>query len=312
MPLDLAPSPALEPDPALIEAARQVIQSSQQSGRQSGQPGRRSRSSQPPVNKKKAWWTPERRAALSEKMKQIQEEKHQATSQPASQEVVTDADVLVARLDTPTPPISGAPMHSPFMLTDDHEFPTVPSRPPEVDRVDIYSTHPASEPTLIGSVPIAVPPPAPGTPSSPYRRCPCLAVLPGRVCVFCYGTHWMKLCPKCDGEGRVQLNVRKGAERTQPCGHCAGRGTLPANMKEIGEATRLAEEWAAAAVVTATANGQTETIMTEAPEFHRAVKLPGIGVTSTKRGGTLVARRRDRERNEVRKQKRGKQKAVTI
>jgi hypothetical protein len=302
MPLDLAPSPALEPDPALIEAARQVIQSSQQSGSQSGQPGRRSRSSQPPVNKKKAWWTPERRAALSEKMKRIQEEKHQATSQPASQEVVTDADVLVAKLDEPPVEISGAPVHSPFALRDDHEFPTGPTRIVQSDSGKVmveFDNLP---------LPTLPPPPAPGTPSSPYRRCPCLAVLPGRVCVFCYGTHWMKLCPKCDGEGRVQLNVRKGAERTQPCGHCAGRGTLPANMKEIGEATRLAEEWMAANV----ANGQAEIIAVEAPEFHRAVKLPGIGVTSTKRGGTLVARRRDRERNEVRKQKRGKQKAVTI
>ena len=239
-----------------------------------------------PINKKKAWWTPERKAALSEKMHKIQQAKR------AAREVVTDADVLVARLDTSTPSISGAPLHSPFMLTDEHEFPT--SSPPAKSIV-------ATLPPPPDPVAAAIEPPAlPGTPLSSYRRCPCLAVLPGRVCTFCYGTHWTKFCPRCQGEGRIDLSVRKGAERSQPCGHCGGRGTLPANPKEIVEATRLAEEWAAGQ------DSQSAAPADESPDFRRAVKLPGIGVTATKRGGTLAARRRDRERNEKRKQKRAK------
>lgn len=208
-------------------------------------------------NKKKDIWTEEKRAALSVKMK--------AKHQP-----------------------------SVFALSDDHEFPTSPTKPLPVDFINGQGT--VSNLSFDGL--IAVPPALPGTPLSPYRRCPCLAVLPGRVCTFCYGTHWTKLCQKCEGEGRIHLSVRKGAERSQPCGHCGGRGTLPANMREISEATRLAEEFAAGPA------GRSLIVAVEAPEFRRAVKLPGIGVTATKRTGTISARKRERLRNETRKQQR--------
>lgn len=244
----------------------------------------------PPANEKSAKsaaWTPEKRAALSAKMK----EKHQAVSSQGGEEADEVPEQLSQSGEAPS-------SLSPFALSDEHEFPTSPTRlPAGVDRVDIYSSHPGSELTLIDSIP--VPPPAlPGTPLSPYRRCPCLAVLPGRVCTFCYGTHWTKLCQKCEGEGRIHLSVRKGAERSQPCGHCGGRGTLPANMREISEATRLAEEFAAGPA------GRSLIVAVEAPEFRRAVKLPGIGVTATKRTGTISARKRERLRNETRKQQR--------
>jgi hypothetical protein len=229
-----------------------------------------------PINKHKSYWTPERRAELAEKMHKVQQAKRAAREQ----EEVEDAEETESSQST----------LSPFALTDEHEFPTFspsvkslsPSLPPRPDPVAV-----------------AVEPPAlPGTPASLYRHCPCLGVMPGRVCTFCYGTKWMKICSRCEGEGRIQLSVRKGAERSQPCGHCGGKGTLPANQKEIAEATLLVEEWAAGQ------DGQAVSIAEESPEFRRAVKLPGIGVTTSKRGGTLAARRRDRERNEKRKQKR--------
>lgn len=228
-----------------------------------------------PINKHKSYWTPERRAELAEKMHKIQQAKRAAREQEEVE--VPEAESSQFTL-------------SPFALTDSHEFPTFSSS------VKSASIAPPPRPDPVA---VAVEPPAlPGTPASPYRRCPCLGVMPGRVCTFCYGTKWMKICSRCEGEGRIQLNVRKGAERSQPCGHCGGKGTLPANQKEIAEATLLAEEWAAGQ------DGQAVSIAEESPEFRRAVKLPGIGVTSTKRGGTLAARRRDRQRNENRKQKR--------
>jgi len=128
--------------------------------------------------------------------------------------------------------------------------------------------------------------------------------MPGRVCTFCYGTKWTKLCPKCEGEGRIDLIVRQGAERSQPCGFCGGKGILPASQREIDEATRLAEEFAAGP------DGQATVIAVEVPEFRRAVKLPGIGVTATKRVGTLAARKRERERLAKRTAERKREKAA--
>jgi hypothetical protein len=49
---------------------------------------------------------------------------------------------------------------------------------------------------------------------------------------------------------------------------------------------------------------------TAAPEFRRAVRLPGIGVTATKRVGTLDARKRERKRLAKRTAKRKKEKAA--
>lgn len=213
------------------------------------------------ISKQKANWTPERRAALSAKMK----EKHAEKSATLS----------------------------PFALSEDHEFPTSSTRPAAVTAS--LAIPPAAAADLSSSIP-PDPPPLPGTPLSPFRRCSCLGVLPGRCCTFCYGTKWIKLCPKCEGEGRISLTVRKGAERSQPCGHCGGRGTLPANLKEVNEATRLAEEFVAGE----DGKGKVEIIATAEPEFRRAVRLPGIGATAKKRGGTLMARRRDKARNENR------------
>jgi pyruvate/2-oxoglutarate dehydrogenase complex dihydrolipoamide acyltransferase (E2) component len=151
-----------------------------------------------------------------------------------------------------------------------------------------------------------LPPPAfPGTPLSPYRHCPCVGSLPGRVCPFCSGTKWTRLCPWCEGEGRITLNVRRGAERTQPCGFCATRGTLPASLADVAEATRAAEEFAAGP------GGQAAAAADDAgPEFRRAVRLPGIGVTATKRTGTLAARQNERDRLARRTKKRKKEKAA--
>ena len=265
---DTAPSPASEsttnPDPAVIEAAEAVAEEATEIVAEAT--GEAAEATTEKTFDRKAYWTPERRAALSEKMKR----KHEPSA---------------------------------FALTDEHEFPTSPSPPPPVDlqhNRGILSTVPAPDNL------IAAPPPPPGTPSSPYRRCPCLAVLPGRVCTFCYGTKWTKLCPKCSGEGRINLVVRKGAERSMPCGNCGGRGTLPANTAEITEAARLAEEFAAgpegqAALAAAAVD--------DLPDFRRAVRLPGIGVTATKRGGTLAAKRREQERYAKRRQARAKAKA---
>lgn len=274
---DLAQSPVLQSVPQPVPPSQPV-------------PFAASNSLEEPVSPQKARWTPERRAALSAKMKA----KHQPANQSPSQGGEGGSEV-------PEPEQSGGENQpaslSPFALTDAHEFPDGQRKlPPQVDRVDIYSQHRDGSTTLIDSIPVAssAPPPLPGTSLSPFRRCPCLGVLPGRVCSFCYGTKWTKLCQKCEGEGRIHLAVRQGAERSQPCGHCAGKGTLPANMREVSEATRLAEEFDRTHVV----------IATPAPEFRRSVRLPGIGVTATKRVGTLVARKREKKRNAARKQAR--------
>jgi hypothetical protein len=188
--------------------------------------------------------------------------------------------------DTPT----DDPNLSPFALTDAHEFPTADQRAIAKHVEEVVARATVSLPAALADAP-SVPPPLPGTALSPYRHCPCLAVLPGRVCTFCFGTRWTRLCPKCEGEGRIDLSVRKGAERSQPCGNCGGKGTLPANLKEVNEATRLAEEFAAGPA------GQSVPSPTPEPvEFRRAVRLPGIGVTATKRGGTLASRKKEKAR----------------
>jgi hypothetical protein len=181
---------------------------------------------------------------------------------------------------------------SPFALTDEHEFPTSDQR--------LIKEQANQLATRLDAVAIAIslptaPPAFPGTPLSPYRHCPCVGSLPGRVCPFCSGTKWTRLCPRCKGEGRITLNVRRGAERTQPCGFCATRGTLPASLADVAEATRVAEEFAADDA---------------GPEFRRAVRLPGIGVTATKRTRTLAARQNERERLSRRTKKRKKEKAA--
>jgi hypothetical protein len=162
---------------------------------------------------------------------------------------------------------------SPFGMTEDHEF----------------GTHHSVESHAEPDEPVPDAPAFPGSPDSIYRRCACLGVMPGRVCSFCYGTKWTKICSKCSGEGRVDLNIRKGAERSQPCGFCGGKGILPANQAEILRAIKEAEDYIAE-------NGQT-IIAVDAPEYRRAVRLPGIGATPTKGlKPTLAGRRKEKTR----------------
>jgi hypothetical protein len=101
----------------------------------------------------------------------------------------------------------------------------------------------------------------------------------------------------------VNLVVRHGAERSQPCGNCMGKGILPANIKEVEEARKAAEDFAAGP------EGLAMIVDDSAPGFHRSIRLPGIGVTATKRVGTLAARKREKNRNEDRKQKRKSEKS---
>lgn len=289
----LAQPPALETIPALTESS--LIE-----------PPAKPTHPRKKISAKKAAWTQEKKDALAEKMREKWAERRarEATTEPAQEEIAAQPSAQPSAQPAAQPTVESG--LSPFALSDDHEFPTSPSLAKSATTTTA-TAFPSSP--LAPSDPVATlvePPALPGTPLSSHRRCPCLAVLPGRVCTFCYGTHWTKFCSKCAGEGRIQLTVRQGAERSQPCGHCNGRGTLPANMKEIGEAIRLAEEFAASP------EGHSLIIDDPAPaptEFRRAVKLPGIGVTAIKRGGTLAARRKDRLRNEQRKQKRveGKQ-----
>jgi len=188
---------------------------------------------------------------------------------------------------------------SPFAMGEDHEFPDSPSR--KIADLMTEITAVVKE-ALVPASPL--PPALPGTAASPYRRCPCVGSLPGRVCSFCSGTKWTRLCPRCEGEGRIDLNVRKGAERSVPCGFCGTRGTLPASLAEIAEAIKAVEEFAASP------DGQAIIVDDQEPEFRRAVRLPGIGVTATKRVGTLSARECERQRLAKRTAKRKREKAA--
>ena len=199
----------------------------------------------------------------------------------------------------PSPSLESSPAPSPFAMGEDHEFPDDPRKKLNDQLTELTAV------TKAVLTPAAPPPPAlPGTPLSPYRRCPCVGALPGRVCIFCSGTKWTRICPRCQGEGRRELNIRRGAERSEPCGFCGQKGILPASQQEIDEATRLAEKFAAGP------EGRTLVVddSTAEPEFRRAVRLPGIGVTATKRIGTLDARKRERERLAKRTKKRKKEK----
>lgn len=82
-------------------------------------------------------------------------------------------------------------------------------------------------------------PPAPGDLLSPFRRCSCIGTLPGRACQSCNNTHWHKICPSpgCNGSGIIYKNSRTGWEpRSERCGFCMGRGTVPARTAEVAEA----------------------------------------------------------------------------
>lgn len=169
---------------------------------------------------------------------------------------------------------------SAFALTDDHEFkvPELPKpepiEPPQAraNHIPIEVYGPVQYADTTPRPPSSAPP---GSPESPYRRCSCLAVMPGRVCMRCHGTKWLKSCPKCEGDGRVTLNKRKGAERSEPCGFCMGTGQIAASRSEI----RTAEMLAAQATPIAP---ESPAEPVQAP-LRRAARLPAIGATEHKK-----------------------------
>ena len=169
---------------------------------------------------------------------------------------------------------------SAFALTDDHEF-----KVPELPKPEPIESRHAQENRVIaeayGLSLDAVTPhlptyaATPGSPESPYRRCSCLAVMPGRVCMRCHGTKWLKSCPKCEGDGRVMLNKRKGAERSEPCGFCMGTGQIAASRFEIRTAEMLAAQATPIAPESPAEPAQTP--------LRRAARLPAIGATEHKK-----------------------------
>lgn len=183
---------------------------------------------------------------------------------------------------------------SAFALDDDHEFPTQQQQternpPPSLtDLQQAFRTAPQASPQPDVAIPGMLAAgdasaPHPGDPTSPYRRCPCLAVLPGRICPFCFGSHWTRPCSKCDGSGRVSLSVRKGAERSQPCGFCNTKGVLPATLGEIREAESAAVAYDRAHSGADPAVVSSISAPAPAEPLRRTVRLPGIGATETKR-----------------------------
>lgn len=224
-----------------------------------------------------SYWTAERRAAFAEKTRA----RHAARKASGTSAVSTP----------PAPPVN------PFALTEDREF-----QQPSVDHVDIYRVTGGGHPHPIGSfkpgqVPldtlpaavasISTAPAIPGTPASPYRHCPCLGVMPGRTCPACLGSHWVKLCPKCEGTGRLDRAQRTGASRSEVCSGCMGRGEAPAAMAEV----RAIQAAAAMAAVPEPAENAGEDDV-----FRRAVRLPGIGVTSRKRREKVRPRKKAGEK----------------
>lgn len=214
-----------------------------------------------------------------------------------------DADLMTAAqaaIDASHSPTSFSSAGSPFALQDDHEFPLDgPVDPVKAGNLPTYapSTITTSVTTTIATTlaapapaPTSPPPALPGTPLSPYRHCACIAVLPGRVCSFCLGSKWTRICPECAGEGRTHPVLRGRQDRSQPCGFCGTKGILPAFPQEI----RDAEEAALAAVGDGDPT-QAEVIMTEAPEFRRAVRLPGIGATEKKRRVKVLPSQRKKQ-----------------
>lgn len=81
-------------------------------------------------------------------------------------------------------------------------------------------------------------PPAPGSEFSPFRRCACLGTMPGRACLYCSGTRWLKTCTTCSGAGKLLKQARQASQepRGERCGFCMGRGSVPANVNEVREA----------------------------------------------------------------------------
>lgn len=196
---------------------------------------------------------------------------------------------------------------SPFALRDDHEFKVAAPKGPveaQIERnqdkkaVEQYTdrmlqniktaTHShftSSTPEQIatdwrnGRIPAIqeTHSPSPGSPDSPYRKCSCLAVMPGRTCNRCLGSKWVKPCPKCEGQGRTDMSRRKGSERSQPCGFCMATGQVSAGKAEIARAEEMARIPAVEPAVVQDG--------VPATAFRRAARLPGIGSPEKKRKG---------------------------
>lgn len=201
--------------------------------------------------------------------------------EPAQDGAGTIAEGLLAE----NPPESEST--NPFSLTEDHEF-----KAAEVDRIDVYSMPVGQEPILIASVlpngnPIVIAHALPGTPESPFRKCPCIGVMPGRACPRCNCSKWVKECPKCHGERFLTVHSRKGAHsRTEMCGFCMGLGQVAARMEEVNAAEEAAR--AVRPIV-----GQ------DRPVYARGPQLPGVrqntfssraAKKAVKRPGKRVAR----------------------
>lgn len=144
--------------------------------------------------------------------------------------------------------------------------------------IETPESSPAPTPDAIAAALLPEVPPAPGTLNSKFRRCDCLGTLPGRACIRCSSTRWLKECPHCAGHGKIskiaatQLNFRG---RNEVCGYCLGKGTLPGNRVEIA-AAQLAHEAGQrefdAAVTRQKLQGQ---LTTSRPPQHRGAQLPG-------------------------------------
>lgn len=235
----------------------------------------------------------------------------------AAAEAILAASVPEPLAAPATPTTSAAPACSPFALTEDKVFSEPPPLPqyvqeklgqgisPEHQKINaLFQSAPdlataqsfvqeklaqgvnalhqqvvtdfiATDHPVVVSIPL---PALPGTPASPFRRCPCIGVLPGRACPRCSNTHWVRLCPKCEGEGVIHINVRRGAvDRVDKCGFCMGVGSVRAGMDEVRaaeEAAREAMAQAAAGVSQSEAVADTDS----APVvYRRHAKLPGMG-----------------------------------
>lgn len=99
--------------------------------------------------------------------------------------------------------------------------------------------NPRSTPLSVAAAPQIAIEPVDDTPQTPapFMHCTCLGALPGRGCMHCSGTKWMKRCHNCNGSGILFKNTRRGAEpRSERCGRCMGIGwtsAMPRDREEI-------------------------------------------------------------------------------
>jgi hypothetical protein len=193
-----------------------------------------------------------------------------------------------AMLSVPLP----APPPSPFTLTPDREFtaPLAPLTP--ADRLTAALAAPGdaaltalATPAAASPAPspsLAIPPAAPGTPSSPYRRCPCIGVMPGRACPHCLSTKWLRTCSTCLGTGRLDASTTRGVQRSQPCIRCRN-GQVSAGLKEVAEAQGAYFAWEEA-VRSGLAPAPAPAAPAASPSaVPRAPRFPGIGAVERKR-----------------------------